>query len=110
MYLFEWAVHIYGRGIIAPVGVTDREWRARRRLLEALHEVPPGTGASGWLTLMGLPPFHDWYERYQTVLILDRTPDGRIRRTYGTGKPLDVSRLLVHMCCGLLRATPCRKP
>jgi hypothetical protein len=107
MYLFEWAVHVYGRGSITPIGVARRELRARRRLLETLHdEVPPSAGASGWLTLMEMPPFCDWYERYQTVLILDRLPDGRIHRVYGTGKPLDLSALPSHTCCRLLWGMP----
>jgi hypothetical protein len=59
---------------------------------------------------MEMPPFSDWYERYQTVLILERLADGRIHRAYGTGKPLDVSRLPVHMCYRLLRDMPHRKP
>lgn len=107
MYLFEWAVHIYGRGVIYPVGVTRRELRARRCFLETLHDdVPQGTGASGWLTLMEVPPFCDWYERYQTVLLLDRLPNGRIHRVYGTGKPLDLSALPSHTYCRLLRSLP----
>jgi hypothetical protein len=87
--------------------VNDRELRARRRLLEALRdEVPSDTGASGRLTLMEMPPFCDCYERYQTVLILDRLPNGRIRRVYGTGKPLDLSALPARPCGRLLRSLP----
>jgi hypothetical protein len=45
MYLFEWAVCMDNRRAMTPVGVARRELRARRRLLETLHEeVPPGIG------------------------------------------------------------------
>jgi hypothetical protein len=79
--MYEWAVAA-GLGEdarVSPVGVTDKETRARARMLEALHAVPDGVPACGWVTVMDFVPLINGYDRYQTPVRAERDPGGVVR-------------------------------
>src|ERR1035441_8426088 len=66
--MYEWAVAA-GMGEearVSPGGVTDKAAWARTRMLEALHAVPDGVAACGWVTVMDFVPLINGYDRYQT--------------------------------------------
>jgi hypothetical protein len=83
--MYEWAVAagIGERARVSPVGVTDKEPRARARMLEALQAVPDGVPACGWVTVMDYLPLVNGYDRYQTPVQAERDPGGAVRWVAG---------------------------
>src|ERR1035441_3280302 len=85
--MYEWAVAA-GMGEearVSPVGVTDKAARARTRMLEALHAVPDGVFACGWVTVMDYVPLINGYDRYQTPVHVESDAGCAIRAVRGSG-------------------------
>jgi hypothetical protein len=83
--MYEWAVAagMGGEARVSPVGVTDKAARARTRMLEALHAVPDGVFACGWVTVMDFVPLINGYDRYQTPVHAERDQGGAVRWVAG---------------------------
>jgi hypothetical protein len=79
--MYEWAVAagMDEEARVSPVGVTDKAARARTRMLEALHAVPDGVPACGWVTVMDFVPLINGYDRYHTPVRAERDPGGVVR-------------------------------
>jgi hypothetical protein len=79
--MYEWAVAA-GTGAearVSPVGVTDKETRARAQMLEALHAAPDGIPARGWVTVMNFVSLINGYDRYHTPVRAERDSGGVVR-------------------------------
>ena len=77
--LYEWEVRLVSRNWLSSCGVTDAPLRARRRMLDALGASPAGEAARGSVTVIELALPHDYYEFFQTLMLVERDPDGAIR-------------------------------
>jgi len=83
--MYEWAVSS-GTGEstrVSPVGVTDEGPRALTRMLEALHAVPGGVPACGWVTVIDWVSVIGGYDRYQSPVQVERDSSGAVRWTGG---------------------------
>ncbi len=83
--LYEWCVltDAGGERRLSPVGVTDDKPRARAQMLEALHAVPAGVPACGWVTTMLYLPVLCCYDRYNTPIQAERDRHGAVRWVLG---------------------------
>ena len=79
--LWEWGIATQSGGEprVSPVGVTDKEPRARERMFEALHAVPAGVPVCGWVTVMGYVPLENGYDRFNSPVHVERDADGTLR-------------------------------
>ena len=74
--LYEWEVRLVSRNWLSSCGVTDAPLRARRRMLDAVAASPAGEAARGSVTVIELALPHDYYEFFQTLMLVERDPDG----------------------------------
>jgi hypothetical protein len=77
--LYEWEVRLASDRTVSSCGVTDEPLRARRRMLEAIGAVPAGEMARGSVTVMELALPHDYYDYFQTFVLVERDPHGTMR-------------------------------
>jgi len=77
--LYEWEVRLVSGNWLSSCGVTDAPLRARRRMLDAVGAAPAGETARGSVTVIELALPHDYYKFLQTLILVERGPDGAIR-------------------------------
>jgi hypothetical protein len=80
MRLYDWGVatEVAGWRRVAPVGVTDQEQHARKRMVDALSAVPAGTVARGWVMAMSYVPSMSGYQRYDLTVQAERDASGAV--------------------------------
>jgi len=81
MRLFEWTIAsgAAGRAPLSPIGITDAQPRAEARMLEALHAVPDGAVARGWVTVLSYGNDRRTYDRLDTPVEVVRDARGTVR-------------------------------
>jgi hypothetical protein len=77
--LYEWEVRLVSRNRLSSCGVTDAPLRARGHMLDAVGAAPAGEAARGSVTVIELALPHDYYEFFQTLMLVERDPGGAIR-------------------------------
>jgi hypothetical protein len=80
MRLYDWGVatgtDVAGRAGV--VGVTDKQQRAQERMVQALHDMPAGVTARGWVTAMFYVPKECGYQRYGLAAWAERDASGSV--------------------------------
>ena len=76
--LYEWEVRLVSRNRLSSCGVTDAPLRARGRMLAAVAAAPAGEAVRGSVTVVELALPHDYYEFFQTLMLVERDPGGAI--------------------------------
>jgi hypothetical protein len=77
--LYEWEVRLGSRHRLSSCGVTDAPLRARRHMLDAISTAPADDVAHGSVTVMELALPHDYYDYFQTLVLVERDPHGTMR-------------------------------
>jgi hypothetical protein len=76
--LYEWEVRLVSRNRLSSCGVTDAPLRARRRMLDAVAAAPVGEAVRDAVTVVELALPHDYYEFFQTLMLVERGSGGAI--------------------------------
>jgi hypothetical protein len=77
--LYEWEVRVGSIKRLSSCGVADAPMRARRHMLEAVAASPDGQTATGSVTVIELALPHDYYDYFQTIVLVERGTDGAVR-------------------------------
>jgi len=80
MRLYDWGVAPEAAGAIraGAVGVSGEQQRAQVLMVEALHAMPAGVTARGWVTVMFYVPKERGYQRYGLAVWAERDASGAV--------------------------------
>jgi hypothetical protein len=78
--LYDWGVAPEAAGAIraGAVGVSDDQQRAQALMVQALHAVPAGVTARGWVTVMFYVPKQRGYQRHALAAWAERDASGTV--------------------------------